>query len=143
MLGVTFAFGLIGFYDDYLKLVVRNPRGLAARWKYFWQSVLGLAPPLLLYCTAHSAGARPMFFLPFVKSVDEPLRRLRLHRARLFHDRRHEQRGEPHRRARRPRDHAGGAGGRRRSGIFAYASGNAMFAHYLAIPGDPAAPASC
>src|ERR1700727_967483 len=33
VLGVTFAFGFIGFYDDYLKLVVKNPRGLAARWK--------------------------------------------------------------------------------------------------------------
>ena len=31
VLAVTFAFGLIGFYDDYLKLVVRNPRGLAPR----------------------------------------------------------------------------------------------------------------
>src|SRR2546421_12851790 len=27
VLGVTFAFGLIGFYDDYLKLVVRDPKG--------------------------------------------------------------------------------------------------------------------
>ncbi len=42
VLGVTFAFGLIGFYDDYLKLVVGNSRGLIARWKYFWQSVAGL-----------------------------------------------------------------------------------------------------
>ena len=32
-LTVTLAFGIIGFYDDYLKLVVRDPRGLAARWK--------------------------------------------------------------------------------------------------------------
>ena len=36
VLAVTFAFGLIGFYDDYLKLVVGS-RGLAPRWKYFWQ----------------------------------------------------------------------------------------------------------
>ena len=28
-------------------------------------------------------------------------------------------------------------------GIFAYASGNAVFANYLQIPGDSAAPASC
>src|SRR5205823_9911928 len=41
VLGVTFAFGLIGFYDDYLKLFRRNPKGLVARWKYFWQSVAG------------------------------------------------------------------------------------------------------
>src|SRR6202163_1689888 len=35
VLGVTFAFGLIGFYDDYLKIVIRNSKGLVARWKYF------------------------------------------------------------------------------------------------------------
>ena len=43
VLAVTFAFGFIGFYDDYLKLVVRNPKGLLPRWKYLWQSVAGLA----------------------------------------------------------------------------------------------------
>src|ERR1700758_97531 len=52
VLGVTFAYGLIGFYDDYLKLVVRNPRGLVPRWKYFWQSVAGLATAATLYYTA-------------------------------------------------------------------------------------------
>ena len=52
VLGVTFAFGLIGFYDDYLKLVVRNPKGLAPRWKYLWQSVAGLATAATLYFTA-------------------------------------------------------------------------------------------
>ena len=40
---VTVAFGLIGFWDDYLKLVVGDSRGLIARYKYFWQSVAGLA----------------------------------------------------------------------------------------------------
>ena len=54
VIGVTFAFGLIGFYDDYLKLVVRNPKGLVARWKYFYQSVAGLATAATLYFTASS-----------------------------------------------------------------------------------------
>lgn len=36
VLGVTLAFGGIGFYDDYKKLVLRDSRGLASRWKYFW-----------------------------------------------------------------------------------------------------------
>ncbi|MET0092415.1 MAG: phospho-N-acetylmuramoyl-pentapeptide-transferase, partial [Sedimenticola sp.] len=40
-LGVTLLFGVIGFYDDYKKLVLQDPRGLAARYKYFWQSVVG------------------------------------------------------------------------------------------------------
>ena len=39
VLGVTFLFGMIGFWDDYLKIVRRDPKGLVARWKYFWQSV--------------------------------------------------------------------------------------------------------
>ena len=43
VLGVTFFFGLIGFWDDYLKLAKKNPKGLIARWKYSWQSVVGLA----------------------------------------------------------------------------------------------------
>ncbi|MGH8295101.1 MAG: phospho-N-acetylmuramoyl-pentapeptide-transferase, partial [Steroidobacteraceae bacterium] len=72
VLGVTFAFGLIGFYDDYLKLVVRNPRGLAARWKYLWQSVAGLATAATLYFTAAQASEKTLF-LPFVKTFAEPL----------------------------------------------------------------------
>ena len=46
VLGVTLAFGLIGFYDDYRKLVQQDSRGLPARWKYFWQSVCGLGAAL-------------------------------------------------------------------------------------------------
>src|SRR6478609_737897 len=48
-LGITLGYGLIGFYDDYLKLVVGNSRGLVPRWKYFWQSLLGIAAGILLY----------------------------------------------------------------------------------------------
>ncbi|MBU0783521.1 MAG: phospho-N-acetylmuramoyl-pentapeptide-transferase [Gammaproteobacteria bacterium] len=39
---VTFGFGWIGWVDDYRKVVYRNPKGLSAKWKYFWQSVVGL-----------------------------------------------------------------------------------------------------
>src|SRR5215468_11032079 len=52
VLGVTFAFGFIGFYDDYLKLFRRNPKGLIPRWKYFWQSLAGLCTAAALYYTA-------------------------------------------------------------------------------------------
>src|SRR5882724_8149872 len=72
VLGVTFAFGLIGFYDDYLKLVIRNSRGLVARWKYFYQSVAGLAAAITLYFTA-SSPAETTLFLPLFKSFAEPL----------------------------------------------------------------------
>jgi len=72
VLGVTFAFGLIGFYDDYLKLVVGNSRGLVARWKYFWQSVVGLGTALTLYYTAQTP-AETTLFLPLVKDFAVPL----------------------------------------------------------------------
>ena len=53
-LAVTLAFGLIGFWDDYLKLVVGNSRGLIARYKYFWQTVAGLGCAFALYYTHKS-----------------------------------------------------------------------------------------
>ncbi len=72
VLGVTFVFGFIGFYDDYLKLVVRNSRGLVPRWKYFWQSIAGVCTAATLYYTAVEPSETTLF-LPFVKSFAEPL----------------------------------------------------------------------
>ena len=72
-LGVTLGFGLIGFYDDYLKLVVGNSRGLIARWKYFWQSLTGIAAAVLLYQLAHHSAAATSFHVPFFKAVALPL----------------------------------------------------------------------
>jgi phospho-N-acetylmuramoyl-pentapeptide-transferase len=72
VLGVTTAFGLIGFYDDYLKLVVGNSKGLAARYKYFWQSVAGLGAAITLYYTAVTPGETTLF-LPFLKEFALPL----------------------------------------------------------------------
>ncbi|MDT8896352.1 phospho-N-acetylmuramoyl-pentapeptide-transferase [Halomonas sp. I1] len=54
VLAVTLGFGAIGWVDDYRKVVEKNPRGLPARWKYFWQSVIGLAAATILYVTAAS-----------------------------------------------------------------------------------------
>jgi phospho-N-acetylmuramoyl-pentapeptide-transferase len=72
VLGVMLAFGAIGFYDDYLKLVVRDPRGLAARWKYFWQSVAGLCAALALWYTA-TIPAETSLFVPFFKNFVVPM----------------------------------------------------------------------
>ena len=68
ILGVTLAFGLIGFVDDYKKLVLRNSKGLAARWKYFWQSVVGLSAALFLYFTA-TVPAETILIVPFFKTI--------------------------------------------------------------------------
>jgi phospho-N-acetylmuramoyl-pentapeptide-transferase len=69
---VTIAFGLVGFWDDYLKLVVGNSRGLIARYKYFWQSVAGLGAAVALYATAQSV-AETTLYVPFFKNVLVPL----------------------------------------------------------------------
>ena len=69
---VTIAFGLIGFCDDYLKLVVGNSRGLIARYKYFWQSFAGLSAAIVLYVTAQSP-ADTTLYVPFFKHFVVPL----------------------------------------------------------------------
>ena len=48
VLVVTLGFGVIGWVDDYRKVVHRNPKGLSARAKFFWQSVIGLAAAVYL-----------------------------------------------------------------------------------------------
>jgi phospho-N-acetylmuramoyl-pentapeptide-transferase len=72
VLAVLLSFGAIGFYDDYKKLVLKDSRGLASRWKYFWQSVFGLVAALLLYYTAQ-LPAETALYLPLFKHVAIPL----------------------------------------------------------------------
>jgi phospho-N-acetylmuramoyl-pentapeptide-transferase len=45
---VTLGFGWIGWVDDYRKVVHRNPKGMSAREKYFWQSLIGLGASFYL-----------------------------------------------------------------------------------------------
>ena len=65
---VTLAFGAIGLVDDYKKLVLRNPRGLAARYKYFWQSVVGLIAAVWLFWIAKTP-AETALLIPYLKDV--------------------------------------------------------------------------
>ncbi|MGD2117486.1 MAG: phospho-N-acetylmuramoyl-pentapeptide-transferase [Chromatiales bacterium] len=62
----TLLFGLVGWVDDYKKLVHKDPKGLIARYKYFWQSLGGLLAAIFLYVTA-SAPAETQMLIPFVK----------------------------------------------------------------------------
>jgi phospho-N-acetylmuramoyl-pentapeptide-transferase len=64
----TLAFGAIGLVDDYKKLIMKNPRGLAARHKYFWQTVAGLAAALVLFFTA-TTPAETALLIPYLKDV--------------------------------------------------------------------------
>ncbi len=72
VLGVTLGFGAIGWVDDYRKVVEKNPRGLPARWKYLWQSVIGLAAAVLLYVTAASP-VETSLIVPLFKDVVLPM----------------------------------------------------------------------
>ena len=69
---VTLGFGAIGWYDDWKKVVYRNPEGLASRWKYFWQSVIGLVVAIYLALTAN-VPAQMELIVPFFKTVSYPL----------------------------------------------------------------------
>lgn len=64
----TLLFGVIGWVDDYKKLVLRNSDGLAARYKYLWQSVLGVLVALALYLSAQ-VPAETQFIVPVFKNV--------------------------------------------------------------------------
>tara|TARA_R110002072_G_scaffold11196_2_gene50933 strand:+ start:90666 stop:91748 length:1083 start_codon:yes stop_codon:yes gene_type:complete len=65
---VTLFFGAIGWVDDYRKVFRKDPRGLPARWKYFWQSVAGLGAALFLYYTA-TDPVQTAYIVPFFKDV--------------------------------------------------------------------------
>ncbi len=72
LLIVTLGFGAIGWYDDWRKVVYRDPKGLASRWKYFWQSLIGLAVAVYLAMSAN-IPAQTELIVPFFKSVNYPL----------------------------------------------------------------------
>ena len=72
VLSVTCAFGLIGWLDDYLKILRQNSDGLSARWKIFWQTIVALSASSYLYVTADMAIQTDLI-VPFFKEVALPL----------------------------------------------------------------------
>lgn len=64
----TFAFGAIGWVDDYNKIINKDPRGIGAKNKYFWQSVAGLAAAVFLYYTARTP-AETQLIVPVFKDI--------------------------------------------------------------------------
>lgn len=69
-LGVGFAFALIGFLDDYRKVILRDPNGLRARYKFPLQLAAGLLPMILLF---DGLGFDTHLVLPFVKQATPDL----------------------------------------------------------------------
>jgi phospho-N-acetylmuramoyl-pentapeptide-transferase len=72
VLVVTMAFGAVGWVDDYRKVVHRNPKGLSAKAKLFWQSLFGLSAAFYLAYSTH-LPAQTEFIVPFFKQLAYPL----------------------------------------------------------------------
>ena len=68
----TLGFGVIGWVDDYRKVVHRNPKGLSAKVKMFWQSLIALIVGVYLWNTA-SLPAHTELIVPFLKFWVFPL----------------------------------------------------------------------
>lgn len=131
---VMLGFGMVGWVDDYRKLVLKNSKGLPGRWKYFWQSVIALAAVIALYLNS-STPFNTELTIPFFKTSVVELGWLfpilayfvivgasnavnltdGLDGLAIM-----------------PIVMVSGA-----LGVFAYASSNAVYAHYLAIPFVP------
>lgn len=136
VLGVMVAFGLIGWLDDWIKIVKRDPNGLKSRHKYALQSLFGLIAALVLFYTA-DAASNTTLYLPLLKNVAIPMGAMFIVLAYFwivgFSN------------AVNLTDGLDGlaimptvmvAAG---LGIFAYASGNSVFSEYLQIPAVPGA----
>jgi phospho-N-acetylmuramoyl-pentapeptide-transferase len=72
VLVTTLGFGAVGWVDDYRKVVHKNPKGLSAKAKYFWQSLIGFSVAIFLYQTASSSAETTLIF-PFLKHLVLPL----------------------------------------------------------------------
>ena len=134
---VMLAFGAIGWYDDWIKIVKRDPNGLKSRWKYLLQSIFGLAAGLYLYLYA-DVPAATTFYVPFFKSIALPLAGIGFVAIAYFWI-------VGFSNAVNLTDGLDGLAIMPTVlvacalGIFAYASGNAVFSNYLQIPQVPGA----
>ena len=68
VLVVLVGYGVIGFVDDYRKVVRKDTKGLIARWKYFWMSVIALGVAFALYLAGKDTPATQLV-VPFFKDV--------------------------------------------------------------------------
>jgi phospho-N-acetylmuramoyl-pentapeptide-transferase len=72
VLFVTLAFGVIGFVDDYKKLILQDPAGISAKQKLFWQSSAALIAAIALYVTA-TDEVQTSLLIPYFKDLAIPL----------------------------------------------------------------------
>lgn len=68
LLGVTLGFGLLGWMDDYRKLILKNSKGVSARGKLLTQSLITIAA--IFYIVYHaSSSIQTQLVVPFFKDV--------------------------------------------------------------------------
>lgn len=67
---ITTGYGVVGFVDDYLKVVRKNSAGISARHKLFWQLLLATIAALLLY---FGGEFTTNLSLPFFKDIKPDL----------------------------------------------------------------------
>ncbi len=65
VLVITIGFGVVGWVDDYRKVVRQDPEGMRSAEKYFWQSLLGIGAALYLAFSVSAPNAGKVFELFF------------------------------------------------------------------------------
>ncbi|ANO52186.1 phospho-N-acetylmuramoyl-pentapeptide-transferase [Woeseia oceani] len=128
---VTLAFGVIGYVDDYKKLILQDPAGLSARKKLFWQSTAAGIAAVVLYMMATDEIATSLL-IPYFKDLWIPLGILQIGVTFIFivgFSNAVNLTDGLDGLAVMPTVLVGGA-----LGIFAYVTGNVNFSGYLGIP---------
>ena len=131
VISVLVSFGVIGWVDDYKKLIKQDPEGLKSRYKYFWQSLFAIVVSIYLFKTA--SPVEKELIVPFFKSIAIPLGAISFVILSYFvivgSSNAVNLTDGLDGLAILPTVMVGGA-----LGIFAYATGHANFSEYLSIP---------
>ena len=135
VLFVTLAFGVIGYVDDYKKLVLQNPAGISAKQKIFWQSLVAIIAAIALYQCAEANGTldtATSLLIPYLKDTSIQLGVFQIGVTFLFivgFSNAVNLTDGLDGLAIMPTVLVGGA-----LGLFAYVTGNVNFSEYLGIP---------
>ncbi len=131
VLFVTLAFGVIGYVDDYKKLILRDPAGMSAKAKLFWQSAAAIIAAVALYMMATDELSNSLL-IPYFKDLWLPLGMFQIVVTFLFivgFSNAVNLTDGLDGLAIMPTVLVGGA-----LGVFAYVTGNTNFSEYLGIP---------
>jgi phospho-N-acetylmuramoyl-pentapeptide-transferase len=131
VLFVTLTFGVIGYVDDYRKLVLQDAKGLSAWQKLFWQSVSAIVAAVALFLMA-TDDLSTSLLIPYFKDLALPLGMFQIVVTYLFivgFSNAVNLTDGLDGLAIMPTVLVGGA-----LGVFAYVTGNVNFSEYLDIP---------